>query len=555
MSRWTLCILTAATLAGLSLGFMALRYCVMGSEVAAPTGPGTYHVTLLVRGKGSGDTRLTTACPLDLGRQHVFREELHSDELAPRPPDTHRPDRRLVHWAPTIPGSLGAFAVRYEFFCRINARQDRALSPLGEKLYAPPAVGDSLKAEPRLEPSDPAISRVALKVVAGLSRPVDQARALYQYVSQEIGNEPAVAGPGLSAVECLKAGRGDAAAKSRLLVALYRNRGIPARLVTGLMLSRPSEQQAHTWVEAWVGDQWMSFCPFYHHCGRVPPTYLIFGFGDLSLAHGHNAKSINYACLAEHRPPAEDGSAGQPFLRRFFESISLYNLPPAEASFVELLLLLPLAALIICVFRNVIGMGSFGTFAPALIGLAFRHAGGLPGLMVFISIVLVGWGLRRVLDRYHLLQVPRIALLLSMIVVILLVAVMIASSNNLSPTRYISLFPMIILTGMIERFWTLEAEDGTLSSFKALLGTVFIAVTISMVLGLRAVAAYLFRYPEALGLIMAVILLLGRYTGYRLSELLRFRDLIRPPEQRLRLLRPEQMRITISGGERTQRIA
>jgi hypothetical protein len=34
------------------------------------------------------------------------------------------------------------------------------------------------------------------------------------------------------------------------------------------------------------------------------------------------------------------------------------------------------------------------------------------------------------------------------------------------------------------------------------------------------------RYPETLGFIMAAQLLIGRYTGYRLLELFRFRDLI-----------------------------
>jgi hypothetical protein len=555
MSRQTLCVVTAAALAGLSVGLAALRYHALGSEVAAPTGPGTYHVTLLVRGKGAGDVRVTTACPLDLSRQHIFREEYHSDELAHRPPDVHRPDRRVVQWSPATPGGTPAsFEARYEFFCRMNVHHPTApMTALGEKLYTAPGAGECLKAEQHIEVSDPAVSQRALALTRSLTRPADQARALYQYVSQEVAAEPAVGGSSLSAVECLKAGRGDAAAKSRLLVALCRNRGIPARLVTGLTLARPSEQQAHTWAEAWVGDQWMPFCPFHHHSGRVPPTYLAFGFGDLPLARGHNVRSVSYACLAEHRPPAAEDEAAQPLLRRVFEAISLDNLPPAERSFAEFLLLLPLAALLICVFRNVIGLGSFGTFAPALIGLAFRHAGSLPGLLVFVSIVLVGWGLRRILDRYHLLQVPRIAFLLSMVVTVLLAGVVVASAQHLSPTRYIDLFPMIILTGMIERFWTLEAEDGTLSSFKALVGTVIISLTISLLLGLPAVAAHMFRYPETLGVIMALQLLLGRYTGYRLSELLRFRDLVRRPQgPHLYTPRPEHMSITVAGIERTE---
>jgi 7 transmembrane helices usually fused to an inactive transglutaminase len=39
---------------------------------------------------------------------------------------------------------------------------------------------------------------------------------------------------------------------------------------------------------------------------------------------------------------------------------------------------------------------------------------------------------------------------------------------------------------------------------------------------------FLFRFPEALGLIMACQLLIGRYTGYRLTELFRFRDFLKP---------------------------
>jgi len=37
------------------------------------------------------------------------------------------------------------------------------------------------------------------------------------------------------------------------------------------------------------------------------------------------------------------------------------------------------------------------------------------------------------------------------------------------------------------------------------------------------------KFPETLGLIMACQLLIGRYTGYRLSELFRFRDFVQEP--------------------------
>ena len=51
---------------------------------------------------------------------------------------------------------------------------------------------------------------------------------------------------------------------------------------------------------------------------------------------------------------------------------------------------------------------------------------------------------------------------------------------------------------------------------------------ISLVLSIRWLVQHLFSYPETLGLVMALQLLIGRYTGYRLTELFRFRDFLKP---------------------------
>ena len=56
MSRTTLCLLTAAGLALLSVGLMVGRYRVLGNEVKLPGGPGTWKVTLVVCGSEFGRT-------------------------------------------------------------------------------------------------------------------------------------------------------------------------------------------------------------------------------------------------------------------------------------------------------------------------------------------------------------------------------------------------------------------------------------------------------------------------------------------------------------------
>jgi hypothetical protein len=531
MSRTGLCVLTASLLATLSAGISILRLQVMGQEPRVPAGPGNYKVTMLIRCKSSGDARIVSACPLDFNHQHIFGEEYSSVELFPKIVEGQHSVRRTLHWSQRVGVPKGSFQARYEFFCSVDVKQpNTSMARLSKVLHAPPKAGEYLDATAGVDPSHADISKLALELTKGLPRRADQVRALFHYVDQAIVKDPGAGGPGQSAVACLKNGRGDALSKSRLLIALCRNRSIPARLVTGLTLGTRSEQTAHSWVEAWVDDYWMPLCPYNHYCGKVPPTYLVFGYGELAMIRGHNVRDLDYACLVEHQSrTAAETAEKSTWLQRFFAHVSLYALPPAEGKLVEFLLLLPIAALIICLFRNIIGLNSFGTFAPALIGLAFRSLESLPGILVFVSIVLIGWGLRRVLDRYHLLQVPRTAFLLSLVVIVLITAILAANYQDLAATRYVSLFPIIILTGMIERFWTLEAEDGTTSSFKTLLGTMVIAASISLFVSIPAVINHMVKFPETLGLIMACQLLIGRYTGYRLSELFRFRDFVQQP--------------------------
>jgi transglutaminase-like putative cysteine protease len=534
MSRTLLCVFTAALVAAASAGLMAARSRVLGDEVRRPAGPNTWTVTLVVRGSGTGGGRLVTDTPLDLERQRVLDDAYESAQLFHKPPEVRRPDRRQVLWTRRAGMPEGPFEVRCRFHIAIDGggHAGSAAHPAGAT-YAPPRPGEYLETLPGAE--DERLSAAARAVTADLEAARnhrDIAEALYRFVAGDVRNEPHFDGPSAPPVSCLLARRGDRLAKARLLVALLRNRGLPARLVSGVTLARGCEQRTHYWVEAWAYGHWLPMCPFHGYFGRVPPTYLVFGFGDRPLARGNRIKDLDCAFLTERVGTAEGAAAGASLGQRLFRSLSLVLLPPAERRLVELLLLFPVAALIICVFRNLIGLSSFGLFAPALIGLAFHDLHSLPGILVFVTILLIGWLMRRILDHYHLLQVPRVAVMLTLIMLVLIAAVVASNRWGVPVTRYVALFPVVILTGMVERFWTLETEDSTAASFKTLLQTMGIATVIALVLSRPALARTLFFYPEALGLILAAQLLIGRYTGYRLTELFRFRDFLRPPQER-----------------------
>src|SRR5262249_47914661 len=168
----------------------------------------------------------------------------------------------------------------------------------------------------------------------------------------------------VSALQCLQAGGGDSAGKSRLLVALCRNRDIPARLVSGLVLAGDQEQSLHYWVEAWIDEHWYPMCPKFHHFGqrRFPRNYLVLNFGDDDLFRGPR-QLPRYVFVVQANPRDSGIIDDAPFssLRSFWLRASLYGLQPAEQRLVRILLLLPLGALIVSIFRTVIGVPTFGT--------------------------------------------------------------------------------------------------------------------------------------------------------------------------------------------------
>ena len=56
-------------------------------------------------------------------------------------------------------------------------------------------------------------------------------------------------------------------------------------------------------------------------------------------------------------------------------------------------------------------------------------------------------------------------------------------------------------------------------------GSLSVAVLAYLVMSNRYVEHLTFNFPELLITLLGVILLLGKYTGYRVSELYRFRDM------------------------------
>src|SRR5690606_13809471 len=209
-------------------------------------------------------------------------------------------------------------------------------------------------------------------------------------------------------------------------------------------------------------------------------------------------------------------------------NFTLYSLPIPAQEVYKVLLMVPLGALVIAFMRVVVGIPTFGTFTPILIALAFRETQLGWGVTLFLFILFAGFLCRVALANLRLLLVPRLACML--IIVIGLMVIMSLLSQRLGFTQGLSvaLFPMVILTMTIERMSIVWEERGSVETVKETIGSLVVAIAGYYVMNHPMLMHLMFNFPELLLVVLAVCMLFGSYTGYRLSEVLRFRDLGKP---------------------------
>ena len=310
---------------------------------------------------------------------------------------------------------------------------------------------------------------------------------------------------------------------------LLRLEGVPARPVHGLTLDL-ERRGAHfvTWLELHNGRQWVSIFPSDKR-PQVPGNLLRWWQGRSRLAEVAGGSDLTYTVSVSRSYEYALDTAlkqGRKLERKLVE-YSLFGLPIQTQSVYRSVLVIPVGLLILVILRNVVGVKTFGTFMPVLIALAFRQTGLLWGIAFFAVVVAVGLSIRFYLEQLKLLLVPRLAAVVIVVVLTLAGLTVLSHKLGFETGLSIGLFPIIILAMTIERMSIVWEERGALESLQQALGSLFVGALCFSVMTLAIVEHLVFVFPELLLLLLAAILLLGRYSGYRLTELRRFRELAR----------------------------
>jgi hypothetical protein len=196
-----------------------------------------------------------------------------------------------------------------------------------------------------------------------------------------------------------------------------------------------------------------------------------------------------------------------------------------------LILMLPVIVTIVAFLKQVVGLTTMGVYTPSIIALSFVALGIKFGLFIFVMILAFGTLTRMFLRRYRLLYIPRMAIVLSIVSLTILFVMLMGAYFNISQLVSISVFPMLIMSTMVEKFVSIQGERGFRQAIAMISATTFVSVVCYYVVEWAFFKTLIFGHPELIFVFLVVDIFLGRWTGLRLLEYVRFREIFRYTEE------------------------
>lgn len=206
-------------------------------------------------------------------------------------------------------------------------------------------------------------------------------------------------------------------------------------------------------------------------------------------------------------------------------SFAIGGLPTEEQRLFRSFLLLPIGVVIVVFLRIIVGIKTIGTFMPALIAMSFLQTTLPVGLVAFLVIVGFGLDIRSWLSHLHLLQISRISAVIIVVIALVILLTIFAYQVGLAEQLRLTFFPLVILSWTIERMSVLWEEEGVKEVLRQGGGSLFVAICGYFAMDCAVVEHLTFNFFGLQLVLLSFVMLMGRYTGYRFSELQRFAPL------------------------------
>ena len=209
-----------------------------------------------------------------------------------------------------------------------------------------------------------------------------------------------------------------------------------------------------------------------------------------------------------------------------------------------LILLLPLIVTVVSIMKQVVGFTTFGVYIPTIITFTFLITGLQIGLITLLLSLTSSLLSMFVIKRINMMLIPKYSVSLIITSIFLIVFLTIGIKFEYLSAQYLSvaIFPLLILCTLPEKLISIRSERGILSGLIIFMETMFTAILAYIISGgevnlyfftlkVSVFKNFLLYYPEIIIILIFVNIMLGRWSGLRLLESIKFRELLRHDEE------------------------
>lgn len=197
------------------------------------------------------------------------------------------------------------------------------------------------------------------------------------------------------------------------------------------------------------------------------------------------------------------------------------------ANTIILILLLPLLATIVVIFRYLIGLSGIGLLVPVALSITLLATDLTAGFILLGAVLLSSLFMRFILKRMRIMQMPKMALSMFFVAIFLVSTLTASAVFGVFDVSRLSIFPILLCLILSDRIVALFLERNLQETVLTTTVTLLLGILGFALLSWEYLRYLVLLYPELIFLLIPINIAIGRYFGLRVTEYIKFQPVIK----------------------------
>lgn len=198
---------------------------------------------------------------------------------------------------------------------------------------------------------------------------------------------------------------------------------------------------------------------------------------------------------------------------------------------IYLVLIIPFLLVGIIIFKHLIGLGTTGILIPTTITLLFLKLSFIPTIILIVIFLITNLILSKLIYIYNLHYTPRLVLVTIINIIIIIITTNIFISYKLVNIETNDIMFIIFFILISEKLINIILSKDFSEYKMSLLNTLVFSIISYIFFSLAITKTFILSYPEIILLFIPISFIIWRFTGLRMTEYFRFKEVIKSIEE------------------------